>query len=78
MINWYPHILNCIFFPVLKVRYYVMCRVMITFELAGERKWPYQRVKRGNSSDVTFDTEASKLVSKKQNISHRSTVSELD
>ncbi len=29
-------------------------------------------------SDVTFDTEASKLVSKKRNISHRSTVSELD
>ncbi len=31
-----------------------------------------------NICDVTFDTEASKLVSKKRNISHWSAVSELD
>ncbi len=33
---------------------------------------------RGTCSDVMFDTEASKLVSKKQNISHWSAISELD
>ncbi len=33
---------------------------------------------RRGASDVMFDTEASKLVSKEQNISHQSTVSELD
>ncbi len=43
----------------------------LSFNNQMKQKWT-------KTSDVTFDTEDSKLVSKKRNISHRSAVSELD